>query len=208
MANLLLEKSAVASQRDLSRLLSERWYASIDIDTGKTEEGNSINNCNDLFSIWKSDLHAQRESENNAFLEIKVMCLATRLLAEAKPAQRSRIPASPLDAALPDHAPKAFAMITSQTEWQDIQRDPNVAHWGDVYPITRIDKESEFRTAFYSDGGVQTLAILGHGDINGDSWDDILVAIKDTVEGGDYFNLRLFVLSMTAQGQWEVVAEY
>lgn len=207
MATLLLEKTTVASQEDLSKLLSGRWYASIDVEADMVDESKALNNCNDLFAIGKSDLHAQRESENNALLEFKVMCVATRLLAEAKPAQYSSVPANPLDADLPKKLPKAFALITSQSEWQHIQRNPNLAHWGDVNPITRIEKKSENQSVYYSDGGAQTLAILGRADINGDKWNDILVTIKDTVKGGNYFNLRLFVLSVTAQGQWDVVAE-
>jgi hypothetical protein len=208
MATLLPEKSAVASQADLFKLLAGRWYASIDIGTDKVDESKTLNNCNDLFAIGESDLHAQRESENNALLEFKVMCVATRLLAEATPAQHSNVPANPLDADLPKKLPKAFALVTSQSELQHIQRNPNLVQWGDVYPVRKVEKISQNRSAYYSDGGVQTLAILGRADINGDNWNDILVTIKDTVEGGSYFNLRLFVLSVTAQGQWKVVAAY
>jgi hypothetical protein len=208
MAALLLEKPSVASQEDLPKLLSGRWYANINIQTNEAKQGKTLSNCNDLFAIPESGLHAQQESENNALLELKVMCVATRLLAEAVPAQHSTASANPLDEDLPKKLPKVFALVTSQSELQQIQRNPNLVHWGDVYPIRKVERDSQSRSVYYSDGGVQTVAILGHADINGDKQNDILVTVKDVVEDGSYFNLRLFVLSVTAQGQWEVLAEY
>ncbi len=208
MADLLAEETVVNSQEDLSRLLAKPWYASIDVKTNNADENKALNNCRDFFAIKAPDLHAQREQENNSLLEFKLMCEATRLLSLATPARYSNIPSNLLDTQLPTKLPKSLALITSQSEQYRIQHDHNLIHWGDINSMRKVEQKSAYQSVYYSGAGVQTLAVLGHGDINGDKWNDILVAVKDTVEGGSYFNLRLFVLTVTAQEQWQVVAQY
>ncbi len=207
MASLLSEKPTVNSQEDLSRLLTNSWYAGIYVKTDK-EDDKILNNCNDFFAIKESGLRSQQEEENDALLELKIMCEATRLLSQATPARYSKIPADPLDAQLPTKLPKSLAFITSKSELDRIQRNHNLIYWGDVYSIKKVEPKSTHESIYYSNGGAQTLAVLGHGDTNGDKWDDILVTVRDTVEGGSYFNVRLFVLTVTAQNQWQVVAQY
>jgi hypothetical protein len=208
MSSLLAEKPTVISQEDLSKLLAKPWYAGIGVKTNKVDESKILNNCNDFFAIKEPGMRAQQEQENDSLLEFKVMCEATRLLSQATPARYSNIPTNPLDAQLPTKLPKSIAFITSQSEWYRIQRNHNLTHWGDVYSIRKVEQKSANQSVYYLDSGAQTLAILGCGDINRDKRDDILVTVRDTVEGGSYFNLRLFVLTVTAQNQYQVVAEY
>lgn len=208
IVSLLAEEPTVNSQEDLSELLAQLWYASIDVKTNKADESKTLTNCNDFFAIKEPDLRAQQEQENDSLLEFKVMCEATRLLSQATAARHSNIPTNPLDAQLPTKLPKSLALITSQSEGYRIQRNHDLTHWGNVNAIRKVQQKSAYQSVYYSDAGVQTLAVLGRGDINGDKWDDILVTVKDTVEGGSYFNLRLFVLTVTAQDKWQVVAQY
>lgn len=64
------------------------------------------------------------------------------------------------------------------------------------------------RAEYRIEGGLQALSVLGLGDFNGDGREDLLASVRDTVEGGSYFNLRLFVLTVTEGGNWQMEAEY
>ena len=208
MASLLAKVPAVNSQKDLSALLANPWYANFDVTTDKAGESKTLHNCHDYFALKVPGLRAQQEPENNSLLELKVMCEATRLLSQATSAQYSKIPKNPLNSQLPKKLPKLLAFEISKVEWDRAQKDPRITHLADVEPIKRVERRSAHQNVYHLAGGAQTLAILGRGDMNGDKWEDILVAVKDTVDGGSYFNLRLFVLTVTPQGQWQVVAHY
>ena len=192
----------------VSRLLAQPWYASIDVKTSKTNQKKSLSSCTDYLLNKELGLRAEHDQDINPLLEFIVMCEAARLLSQATPANYSKIPANPLDAQLPKKLPKALALLTSKIEWNRAQKNPKLTHWSEVNSITKVENKSAHQSIYYSIGGTQTLSILGHGDINGNKEDDILVAVKDTVTGGTYFNLRLFVLTVTEQGKWRIIEQY
>ena len=208
LGRLLIEATVANTQHDLSRLLAQPWYASIDVKTSKANQKKSLSSCNDYFLHKELGLRAEHDHDINPLLEFIVMCEAARLLSQATPAKYSKIPKNPLDAQLPKKLPKALALLTSKIEWNRAQNNPKLTHWSEVNSITKVEKKSAHQSIYYSNGGAQTLSILGHGDINGNKDDDILVAVKDTVTGGTYFNFRLFVLTVTEQGKWRIIAQY
>lgn len=205
LPGLLAEEVAVRRQDEIAALLVKPWYASVDVKAAGSDEVNTLHSCSDYFLMGQLDPHAKNEQEGSALLELKVMCDAARLLSRAAPATHSDIPAKPLDTSLPSTMPAAVALVTSQSEWERIRRGPTSVRWGEVNAIKKVDQDADHRSTYYSDAGVQVLAELGRGDIDGDKREDILVSVKDTVQGGDYFNLRLFVLTVTTQGEWQVV---
>lgn len=208
MASLLAEHSAVQTQEDLSLMLAKPWYSAIAVKSTKGKEGWLLHHCKDYFALNKPSLQAQQAQNNNAFLEFKVMCEATRLLSQAMPSRHSNIPNAPLDRTLPLKLPKPFSLITSQAELTRIQYNKNLIYWGDVNSIEKVEKKSPHQSIYYSDSGIHNLEILGRGDIDGDAWEDILIAVRDSLEGGNYFNLRLFVVTVKNQNQWQLVAQY
>lgn len=204
MPDLVEGVSSPSGREDLRDLLGRRWYTSIDVITGNAKAPVPVSSCKDYFSVKAQDLRADKGQEKNALLELIVMCEATRLLAEASAARQSSIPARPLNEDLSENLPEEFALITSQNETQLIMGDPAISSWGDVNDITKVNRVSEHRAEYHSVSGVQTLSILGHGDFNDDGREDILVSVQDAVEGGSYFNMRLFVLSVRESGSWDV----
>lgn len=208
MASLLDQAPEVTTQKELSELLELPWYTSINIKAPELNKPHSVASCNDYLAIKTPELRAQKEQEHNALLELMTMCEATRLLSEASPAKQSNIPAQPLHAQLPEKLPKSIALVTSQSEWNRIKNDQGISTWGDVNAVSMAEQPSTHQTKFRSDAGLQTLSILGRGDFNEDGREDLLLSVKDTVEGGSYFSLRLFVLTVTDQGDWQVEAAY
>ncbi|MFL1405875.1 hypothetical protein ACJO2E_11100 [Marinobacter sp. M1N3S26] len=208
MSNLVEGEPSISSQEDLRNLLGRPWYASIDVIKGDARAPEAIASCNDYFSVKGENLRVSRGQESSAFLELVVMCESTRLFVEATASAQSAIPAQPLTEELPERLPKSLALITSESEAQRIMTDPAISSWGDVNDITKMDRMSEHRVVYHLDSGQQTLSIHGRGDFNGDGDEDVLVSVQDTVEGGSYYDLRLFVLSVTESGEWVVDGQY
>jgi hypothetical protein len=208
MPELLAEPVTLKSQQDLQSLLSRHWYAAIDVQTTGDSKPLSLNNCNEYFVNNAHSLHSLREHESSAFVELQIMCEATRLLANAKMAHRSYLPDSLLNPGLPRRLPKAVAFVTSETESERMQQDEAKQFWGDVNTITRTIKVSENEMEFHSDAGRQTLSVIGQGDMNGDGVQDVLLLSRDTVVGGSYANMRLFILTVNAEDRWELIDKY
>lgn len=204
MPDLVEGASSPSDREDLRDLLGRRWYTSLDVITGSTKAPVPVASCKDYFSVKAQDLRADKGPEQNALLELIVMCEATRLLTEASASHQSSMPAHPLNEDLSEDLPAEFALITSQNEIQRIMNDPAISSWGDVNDITKVDRVSEHRAEYHSVSGVQTLSILGRGDFNDDGREDILVSVQDAVEGGSYFNMRLFVIAVNESGSWSV----
>ena len=40
-----------------------------------------------------------------------------------------------------------------------------------------------------------------------DDIEDVFILSRDQVEGGNYFNMRLFILSVNSQGNWKLIKE-
>ena len=207
MAKLLANDVSVSSLRDLDELLKRQWYTSIAV-AGDSITSSTLNNCETYFAQKTQNLHAQNESAQNGLRELEVMCQATRLLSGATSAIRSNIPTRPLDTALPAHLPKAFAIVTAQTELNRIQQDERKVYWNDVNVVTHTQKQTAFRRTYFSAGAEQSLALLGRGDINRDGEQDLLVTLQDTLTGGSYVNLRLFVLTVNSYSQWRIIEQY
>lgn len=204
MPDLVEGASSPGDREDLRNLLGRRWYTSIDVITDSAKAPVPVGSCKDYFSVEAQDLRADKGQEKNALLELIVMCEATRLLADASAARQSNIPARPLNEDLSESLPEEFALITSQNETRRIMNDPAISSWGDVNDITEVIHVSEHRAEYHSVSGVQTLSILGRGDFNDDGREDILVSVQDSLEGGSYFNRRLFVISVNASGSWDI----
>ena len=208
MASLLAEEASSTTQKDLADLLTKPWYANIAVTGTRDADVRELNACSTYFANKTQDLRAQKDSEQNALRELEIMCEATQLLSQAVPARRSNIPKNPLNVELPAKLPKLLALVTSQTELERLQQDKTKILWKDINTITRTEAPSKFQRVYYSDAGIQTLAFLGSGDINKDGQQDMLITLTDSVEGGSYYNLRLFVITVNANKQWKIVAQY
>lgn len=207
LGRLLAQERVVRSHADLAGLLAKRWYTGVDVQAGSPRTVRRLASCGDLFALKRNNrsIQARRSQEASALQELVVMCEAVRLLSGAQPAQRSAIPSNPLGADLPQRLPKAFALVTSQAERARIANDRNLGSWADVNRRRSFKSETAHRSLYVSDDGVQTVMELGRGDVDGDQWEDLLVAVSDAVEGGSYFDVRLFVLTATPEGYWKVI---
>jgi hypothetical protein len=208
MPELLAESVAVREQEDLGGLLSESWYSPIEVAKPGAQESISLENCDEYFAESTPATRTIRENEMDAFLELAAMCEATALLAGAQRASESYLPQPVLDSASPEHLPAAVALVTSETEAERHAVSSAVNSWGDVNTNFGVKRLSADAVEFTHEAGVQVLEVVGQGDFNSDGRQDVLVASRDSVEDGSYFNLRLFVLTVDAEGEWQLVEEW
>ncbi|WP_347330021.1 hypothetical protein [Marinimicrobium locisalis] len=208
MPELLAEDVNVERRGELSGLLSKEWYAPVDIINTRGEEEGTVSSCEEYFQEVTPETRTLREHEMNAFVELAIMCRATKLLSSADNPRTSYIPESILNASSPDQLPPELALETSETESDKNRNDPTVQYWGDINKIRKLDAISPHVVDFYTTGGVQRLEPVGRGDFDGDGVEDVLISSRDSVDGGSYQHLRLFVLSVDAEGDWQIIKSY
>ncbi|MBK1849938.1 hypothetical protein FE845_01175 [Marinobacter sp. 1-4A] len=202
-----LSYDSITDIRNFPDLISAPWYAGIGVENKKGEKV-FLSSCEDLFHEYGPKTHTIKANEMAAYLELKVMCETTRLLINSDSAKYSFIPDVFLDEFLPKVWPKEIAMTISTLELKRISDNSNFKVWGDVMTIDRFEKDSEEKATYFHDGGFQEVDVLGNGDFNGDDTNDIFVVVRDHVTGGDYFNVRLFVLSVNRKGDWELLESF
>lgn len=208
MVELLSEPVAINDQKDFQRVLDAPWYAEISVVDTKSSTGTSFINCSDYLSDVTEKTHVLRESEINAFLEFTMMCRSTELLLNARSPKKSNIPSDFLNKLMPETFPSALAFQTSSREAERNANDKSKRYWSDINQDLQFKVISKDRVKFFDDGGTQNISLVGRGDFNADGLEDVLISSRDSVEGGSYFNFRLFSLSVNAKGEWQLIEEF
>ncbi|MCG3738066.1 hypothetical protein EXA16_17365 [Vibrio cincinnatiensis] len=192
---------------ELSKLIKEPWYSEIVVkdSNGKTL---ILSSCEDYFVKSSPETKLTKQYEMNAYIELKVMCEASKLMLSAKPSMLSYLHFPILDENSPNYLPKQLSLITSSEELKRNNRNQALKYWSDVTPITGFQKNSESSFTYYHNGGYQEVDIIGRGDVNSDGIEDLIVVVRDYVSNGSYFNMRLLVLTIDDQKNWSLISEY
>lgn len=140
-----------------------------------------------------------------AFLEFTVMCEAARVLMVSERSAVSYLPRVVLSELSPRLWPKEFALQTSAEEARRTNQNSKLVSWDDVTPITKYISKSGSNAFFYHQGGFQQVEVIGRGDTNKDGVEDLMLSVRDHADGGSYFNMRLFVLSVDSQNNWHLL---
>lgn len=194
------------SINDLPKLIDAPWYDEIAVTKTKVGE-TALSSCHDYFTKADDTTHAAKENEIGAYLELKIMCEATRLLMNAKESKKSFLPNDVLSKTAPQLWPKAMALQISTEESKRSAENPKLTSLNDVTPVIKYESQSNSRATYFHNGGYQEVEILGRGDANNDGIEDIFLVLRDHVNGGDYFNIRLFVLSVDSKAGWHLIKE-
>lgn len=192
------------SINELSQLIIAPWYAEVGVS--KTKVGETVfSSCEDYFDNAEPFTRTIRDNEMSAYIEFKIMCEATRLLINANKSKESFLPSNVLNDDSPKLWPKEMALQISTEESKRSNQNTELRSWDEVTPIIKYESKSETKSVYFHEGGYQEVEILGRGDANNDGIEDIFIVVRDYVQGGDYFNLRLFVLSVNRQGNWILI---
>lgn len=215
MSQLLAKPIQPASTSDLAEINRRNWYSEAEVifDEINPKEKFTLSSCNDyLARSARSHLRLRtvKPSDNGPFMVIALMCRATQLMQTAKKAERSFLEVIHFDENLPKLLPKAIAMVISGSERARIDADKSIKSWNDVNPIIKVEKLGPFQARYHDDsGGRQELALVAKGDFDGDGTEDMLITSRNNVEGGSYFAIRLFLLTLvSASSAITVLREY
>lgn len=199
LAEMLETHQKVTRIEEVGKLPEAEWYSPFEV-VKPLEEGApvvSVADCRDYFR------HPDKDPviipEYKPYLFIGLMCRVAELISQAKAAEHSWIEDLSFDQHLPDRLPKQLAAVISSSEYERINNDVNITHWGDVYKITR----------YHDEGGSQLIELLARGDFNSDGIEDMVIMSTDAVVGGSYSANRLFIISRKSPaGELEVLREY
>jgi len=197
LPSLLEQSSKPVTLSEITTLLDKKWYAEFNVIQVDVEDKTyTLSTCNSLQSINTKKLNTVRENESAPFLDVLVMCKATKLIAKAKASQKSFLESFTLDETLPKNLPASIGMVISDTESKRNAKNTNLKYWYQVNTITNIIKQGQNHVTYIlNDGSQQELELVAKGDFNGDSIEDILITSRDTVQGGSYSATRLFLLT-------------
>ena len=108
---------------------------------------------------------------------------------------------------MPNLSPKSIALQTSLEESKRNANNAALSHWADIMSLTKYESQSATKSTYYHNGGYQKLEIIGRGDTNNDLIEDVIIVVHDYLEGGNYMNIRLLVLSVDRQNYWQLIKE-
>ncbi|MBI1422092.1 MAG: hypothetical protein GC149_01415 [Gammaproteobacteria bacterium] len=200
MPQFLADPVEINTQADIAGLLDQAWYAPFRVHATGSNQAITLKTCSDYFNAPQHPLWTVKESENAAFMQIVVMCEATRAIANAAPANMNSNSLPVFDHTLPAKLPKQMAMIISSTESTRILADKAIAHMSQVDTPVKFSGQSAHEMTYVYKSGEQQLQLVASGDFNHDGIEDYLISSQDSVKGGSYTALRLFLVTRL-QGQ-------
>lgn len=211
MSELLSDPIELKSKSDISSLINKQWYTEFRVTPNgtNTEKEVVIKDCSSYFGMPPNYSRTIEESEMGPYLEVAIMCQATKALSEAQSSQRTYIQTFRLEANITSILPADIAMITSTAEAEKLRTLSKNRHWSDINMPHKVEIISDTKAIYHHDAGEQELEIVGKGDVNDDGIEDILLTSRDSTNDGSYFSIRLFALTkLEKSGSFHLIKEY
>jgi len=210
MPELMGEPPANATAENLAKYRTQPWTGGEFkvYEEPNTDATFSLTSCESYESRASAKLTTVAAFEVGPFRQTALMCRATRIMLDAKKPETSHVGTLVFDQALPGKMPKELAMVISGDDQARLSAG-GVVHWSDFAEPTGVEPLGELHSKYLHKGGAQELALVARGDFDGDSVEDLLVSLLDTVEGGSYASYRLLSLTRRSDdGDFELLKEY
>ena len=201
MPELLAEPMKNAGVDDLNSIMTRKWYAEFNVYSGHVSgKATVLTNCADYLALQGPVINTVKKNENAAFMELAVMCRATKQILSATNPEHNYLMDIQFNKALPSQLPASVALVISESERKKLNADTSKKTWQDVYHITSVEEAGPNRAIYRHTGGIQELELVARGDFNGDKIEDLMISSRDSVEGGSYNAIRLFVVTRNTEG--------
>jgi hypothetical protein len=183
-------------QGTLEVRLRQAWEDALQITNGqRTVEARCCLALLDLDATYETVV----PSEFNVFQDLEAQCRAAALLVRAQPSKTSFLHAFALDAQAPNRLPAAHAFTVSpEEELRVSQAAARGESWSAVEDVHLVGQVSADEARFGANASEQTLTILGHGDVNGDGVEDLLLLNRGRLTEGSLKGTRLLVLTQVS----------
>lgn len=210
MPTLLAKPIQSANIVDLAEIIRRNWYSEFEVVSEATpKEKITLSSCSGYLERSHLKWRTPENINSGPFMEIALMCRATQLMQTASKPERSYLQTVRFNENLPKFLPKAIAMVISVNEQARIDANKSIKYLDDVNSTTRVELLGPFEARYHHEGGAQELALVAKGDFNGDGIEDMLITSRDSVEGGSYRAIRLFLLTrISASSAITVLREY
>lgn len=209
MNKFLASPVKIKAQRDISELLEKPWYDKFQVSANEKAPFISIITCNDYFRIKQKPVWTAEPADNGPLMNIVMMCLATRAISKANPSHISTFKELKFNKNLPKLLPAKMAMFTSTSEQKRILAKKSIKHMSQVYKIIKVKQHTRYDTTYFEDGQKQELQLVAKGDFNHDGVEDYLISSQESVQGGTYSALRLYLITRRpGQADYTLLKEY
>lgn len=180
----------------------------VDVVAPDNSDVYQVDSCQRLFEADQAGAEPARPHESSAYRALAADCYATRLVSQAKLATVSHIGAFDLAAAIADELPWQLAFIVSTAKRARIQKNRPAARWADVDDIQSVEHLEENTAVFHTAGGRQELTVLAKADFNEDTYEDILLRVRNYAVGGSYVSHNLFLLTNKGDAGFQLLQEF
>lgn len=165
----------------------------------KTGAGKTARNCRELLAL-PAGFAPETEIDYRAFLFSRVRCRALAALAGARPARADHLGPFPLDDAHVAELPAALMPVVGpRARVARIEKLSSAGKtWKDVEAGLRVTETREGLTYVEGKESEASLEILGHGDVNGDGLEDLVILRAGGGKGGTATLHDVFVITRKA----------
>ena len=210
MAELLEHPIKINELSDIKRIMTKKWYSSV-IVCSPVDLKNQIelSSCSMYFQEKAEGMRPIKKYEASAYMEIAMMCIATRAILKSKPAQKSFIGNILFDESLPMRLPAKMALVISESESTAFLSAEKNLTWNNINKISKVEVINRFHAIYSHLGGSQEIELVAQGDFNGDSVEDLIITSRDSVESGSYSAFRMFLVTKFFHGEkYIILKEY
>jgi len=210
MSQFLKAPAELGKQSDISRAIAAPWRydSKVVLYTSDGEQARApfvLHSCSEYLPVQDEQPWPVHESDADRFMVLAMTCKASQLVAAAAPAERSYVRTLKFDWQLPDLLPPELAFAISSDSVKQIDQARPDEKWRDMFGVDRHEpcngREGAHCGIYHdSTGGRQQVQLVARGDFNDDGIEDVLLSSHDTVEGGTYAAMRMFVLTRRQPG--------
>lgn len=205
----LAKTTHIDKTSELLKLINMKWGQPIPVHKPGKKTIINLNTCQDYFNAKQKSLQPVNDADFSPFVELVLMCQATRAIAEATPSRISTFTELKFDKKLPSRLPAKMAMITSETESHRILSNKAIKSMAQVNKILKVIHHSRFDVTYVESTQDNELELVAKGDFNHDGIEDYLVSSLGSVHGGTYTAFRLFLITRRpGQANYTLLKEY
>ena len=210
----LAEPMQLTEMTSLPEILKRKWNAEAKVyHEAAPDKVITLSSCKDYLAQSNLPLWSVKEYESIWFINNAVMCRATQIMLTGTKPEKTYLQGLQFDKSLPAKLPVNLSLNTVLNEPSGLARikaDKSLKLWRDVARISKVEVLDPVHAIYRDDsGGIQELELVAKADFNGDKIEDMLITSRDSVVGGSYKAVRLFMLSKHSEtGDVVLLNEY
>ena len=217
LAAALLALTACAQPRPAGPALPVTWNAQLelpnltDLDARLAKPFDSplhavrggqavtITNCDGYLAQMRRGARAANDREQRLLEFRGAQCRALDLLRSARPARRSALSGTILDARV---LPPTLSFLPSDADRRRaLAAQARGSSWQDAEPDVKVTAQTPEQATFETSTGYVRIDRYARGDFNQDGVEDVLLRVNSYARQGTYATTRLFLLTREREGQ-------